>query len=416
MAIEVAEGISGSLQETALSDFLHILAWNERSGVLLIWNGTTQVGLFLDQGRIVQAQMSESLDEAIETALLMTGKVPAQELEQARAAFRTGSDRGWHSLRWLTVQGKLDEHDLAVAQEAAIRETLRRVLPWDQGDMQFKPNVPPVRREGLVTLNVEEMLIDSLREIDEQILTTLSPRTLVRWAPNPPHGLTRAMVGIDRFQVLSLCGGQLMVAEIAQRLKREVGTVAEQVQWLLDHGAIVIVPTAPGGAAEASHERVAVEDQLVMMLSRFETTWPVKGINRTKVANALIKMVNIATQTILGYWREVLQPTAAEAVLRVLVLPDLASAVTTSGAHSLGIKADPTILRDGQLIPSALVNAIQVTAERDPEQSLEVLVRLIEQLLLNLVAEVDRPVALVDSFESVNVFMTEMDQRLATLE
>src|SRR5262245_3154306 len=34
VAIEVAEGISGSLHETALTDFLRILAWNGRSGAL----------------------------------------------------------------------------------------------------------------------------------------------------------------------------------------------------------------------------------------------------------------------------------------------------------------------------------------------------------------------------------------------
>ena len=50
-----------------------------------------------------------------------------------------------------------------------------------------------------------------------------------------------------------------------------------------------------------------------------------------------------------------------------------------------------------------------------PAAVLPALNRLLERALLRAVGEIERPVALVDSFESVNVFSTELSHRLAAL-
>jgi hypothetical protein len=99
-----------------------------------------------------------------------------------------------------------------------------------------------------------------------------------------------------------------------------------------------------------------------------------------------------------------------------LVLSDLQAIASSEPALALGLTADRSALRDGQLIPARLTGTLQGAAERSPETTFQQLTLLLERQLLLLVGEVDRPVALVDSFESVNVFLSELHQRLAALE
>lgn len=416
MAIEVAEGISGSLHETALADLLRILAWNGRSGALLLWEGPRQIGFYFEQGRIVRALLSESLGEVIETVLLMTGRANGRQIERARSAFRLKRGREWRMLRLLTAADELDEAGLALAQAAAIREAMRRALAWTSGQLQFKPTVPPLLRQGLAYLNVEEALIDGLREIDEHSRALVTRQTVVRWAPAPPPGLTATMIGPVRWQTLNACNGRHTVAEVAATLGHEVDVVIEQVQWLLDHGAVLLVPPPPPPPAEPDPESVLMEERLVLLLSRFETAWPDGRGGRGKLATALARMINATGQLYLAYWGEVVDPEARERVWQTLVLPELA-AVAAAAELPAGVALCPdrNALRDGQLVPPRALAELQATAEREPAATLRGLIRLLEQALLLAVGEVERPVALVDSFESVNVFVTELNHRLAAL-
>jgi hypothetical protein len=293
---------------------------------------------------------------------------------------------------------------------------MRRVLPWTSGQLQFKPNVPPVLRRGLAGMNVEEALIDGMREIDEHSRPLATPRTVVRWAPAPPAGLTAKMIGAVRWQTLSACNGQRTVVEVADSLGRAIPLVVDQVQWLLDHGAVLLVPAAPTPPVAAEAETTPMEDRLVLLLSRFETTWPGGRVTRGKAIGALVKMINAVGRAYLDHWQELVYAEARERVWQTLVLSDLAEVVerweTPAG---LVVRPDRNALRDGQLVPARAQAEIQSTAERDSGPTLHALTRLLERALLLAVGEVERPVALVDSFESVNVFIAELNQRLATL-
>jgi hypothetical protein len=416
VAIEVAEGISGSLHETALADLLRILAWNGRSGVLLLWEGPRQIGFCFEQGRIVRALLTESLGEAIEGALLLAGRANGRQIERVRSVFRLKRGREWRMLRLLAAAGELDEAGLALAQAAAIREAMRRALAWTTGQLQFKPNVPPLLRQGLACLNVEEALIDGLREIDEHSRALATRQTVVRWAPAPPPTLSASMIGPVRWQTLNACNGRSTVAEIAAALEREVDIVIEQVQWLLDHGAVLLVPPPPPPPAEPEPERTPMEDRLVLLLSHFETTWPDGRSGRGKLAAALARMINAAGQLYLEYWGEVVHVEARERVWQTLVLHELAAVAAAAELPAgVALAPDRNALRDGQLVPPRALAALQAAAEREPAATLHGLVRLLERALLLAVGEVERPVALVDSFESVNVFVTELNHRLAGL-
>lgn len=416
MAIEVAEGISGSLHETTLTDFLRILAWNGRSGILLLWDGPEQVGLVLNQGRIVQALMTESVRERVETALLIEGKVTARQIEQTRALFRGARTADWRSLHLLVAEQLITERDLALAQEAAVREIMRRAMPWSSGDMQFKPNIPLLRRDGEADLSVEELLIDSLREIDEASRGLVTPGMIVRWAPTPPRGLTASVIGLERWYVLRGCDGHASVAEIAESLGREVAEVVEQTQWLLDQGAVLPVPAAPAVMTESLPESMPMEDRLIVLLSRFETSWSTVRTSRSKATAAVVKMINLSIQAYLEHWRDLVVEEARERVWQALVLADLERLVAANEAVELGITVDRPTLRDGTLITSRRSSTLQAAAERDPEPIFAGLARLFELTILRLVGEIDRPVALVDSFESVSVYLGELQQRLSDLE
>ena len=364
----------------------------------------------------MRAMSTEPLNEALDGALLMTGHTNRRQIERARSVFRATRGSEWRTLRLLLAVGELDETGLVVAQEAAIRETMRRALPWTGGQLQFKPNVPPVLRRGLAGLNVEEALIDGMREIDEHSRPLATPQTVVRWAPTPPAGLTAKMIGAVRWQTLSACNGQRTIVEVAESLGRDPALVVDQVQWLLDHGAVLLVPTSPAPKVETGPDTTPMEDRLVLLLSRFETTWPGGRVTRGKAIGALVKMINTVGRVYLEHWQELVYVEARERVWQTLVLSDLAEVMDMwEKPPGLVVRPDRNALRDGQLVPARAQAEIQSAAERDPVATLHALIRLLERALLLIVGEVDRPVATVDSFESVNVFVAELNQRLAAL-
>jgi hypothetical protein len=387
----VAEGISGSLQETALTDLLRILSWNGRSGALLLWEGAAEVGLFFDHGRIVRAQMTELIGVSIQTMLLHGGRLNQVALDQARAAFRVPAAAYWPVLRLLAAEGALNEASLNMAQVTAVREAMRQALQWTRGHMQFKPNVPALARAGSANLNVEELLIDGLRTLDEDSHACVTPATVVRWAPSPPAGLSAPMIGQARWQALGACNGQRSVGDVAAILRRDVAVVVEQVQWLLDHGAVLLVPPPTAPVAAAPDDGMPLEDRVVLLLSRFESSWPGGRLTHGKVAVALAKMLNHVAQAYIEHWHAMIYPAARERVWQALILRELEQlAVLLEGQMGLIVTLDREALRDGQVVPQRALAIIQKAAERDPATTLPMLVRLLERALLLLVGEVER--------------------------
>jgi hypothetical protein len=159
-----------------------------------------------------------------------------------------------------------------------------------------------------------------------------------------------------------------------------------------------------------------MEDRLVLALSRFEPIFTSgRRLTRGKAAAALISIVNTVAQAYLEHWRDLVRAEARERVWQMLVLPDLEHLVTEP-EYALGMKTERNALRDGQVLTSRTAQVLQTAAEREPGPVLQGLARLVERSLLMGVGEVDRPVALVDSFDSVNVFLGELNNRLAALE
>lgn len=171
----LAEGVAlaGELATVPVPDVLTLLADLSRTGVLRVRNDPAKLDVFVRDGRVDLATAVGVADEfLLGRFLIETGAVDeavltrvlderAQASAASGATLRLGAD--------LIARGECTE---AALREAMVQQTSALVfeaLRWSRGRFTFAPEAPfaDVAREAALQLNVDALLLEGIRRIDE---------------------------------------------------------------------------------------------------------------------------------------------------------------------------------------------------------------------------------------------------------
>lgn len=156
---------SGRIKPLNLTEILKFLKESGKSGLLKAELESHWRGLYVRRGRIIAAESSiggESLLSMLRTA----GRLQADQVPVCEALVKSGVRPG----RVLVERGVLEPEEIFRWTEERCRRIAHGMLTWASGSFAFEEReVPPVEWI-LVDLDLLEVLLGSLRAIDDEAL------------------------------------------------------------------------------------------------------------------------------------------------------------------------------------------------------------------------------------------------------
>jgi CheY-like chemotaxis protein len=221
------QALAGDLGAISMSQILELLAEQAHTGILRVVNLSSQarVELYLQDGRVDFAAATGAPEEFLLGRFVIdSGDVSAEDVarvlaERARAQRPVplfGAD--------LVARGLLSREALGQAMARQTSELAYETLRWTTGFFQFRPaaKLPPLAREAKLQLNVDRMLLEGYRRVDEWRIIEREissfDEVFVR-NEDKIAGLPRGTFTRDELAVLEQVDGRQNLREIVRKLR-----------------------------------------------------------------------------------------------------------------------------------------------------------------------------------------------------
>jgi hypothetical protein len=157
--------LQGSLQEFSLPNIFQLVKMSAKSGALTIRRDGESGKVFFRNGTITYAYSQPQLLPLGER-LVKASAISTAQLRQALAAQKKSGD-GSRLGGILLEQGRIDRETLENAVREQIQDTAFTFFSWADGEFEFAAEDTPPEEDVLVEMNVETVIMEGCRRIDE---------------------------------------------------------------------------------------------------------------------------------------------------------------------------------------------------------------------------------------------------------
>jgi hypothetical protein len=210
--------LEGSLKAFSLPEILQFLAMGKLTGTLMVRSDHQGIDLVIRQGRIVNS------------ATLNHSRRLGQLLVSRRLVRRTDLENVLHDQKTIQPDQRLGQlllereliaiEDLRATIKAQLEEEIWELFSWEDGEFRFENCTEADIHNVLVEIDVEPLIIEGTRRIDEWKAIIRSLRgdsTVLGLHPWNPADRSDITLTPPEWQVLSLVNGFFSIGSIAAR-------------------------------------------------------------------------------------------------------------------------------------------------------------------------------------------------------
>ena len=233
--------IQASIEELGLFDLFQVLYMNEKTGRLIITDveGSREALILFDSGSICMASIHDRSPRSIVDLLEEWGVADSGsivEIEKALPKYKS-------LIECLEALGISSGNHLENFFGARIRESVYDILKWEKGDCRFIEEELDERREVIVRLNTENLILEGARRIDEwsNIKNKVPSRHSVFSLCQGNEEGQALNLKPKEWEILSLIDGNKSVNEINDEVGEELFSASKLIYGLVVMDVIELV-------------------------------------------------------------------------------------------------------------------------------------------------------------------------------
>ncbi|HTK30586.1 MAG TPA: DUF4388 domain-containing protein [Candidatus Saccharimonadaceae bacterium] len=241
--------LQGNLRDFAATEILQLLGSQKKTGCLMLeWN-TERAVVYVNEGRIVSTRRpGMAKDDPLLAFLKSVGRL-SDEQYRGILSIQRESNR---DLEDLLLNGRyLESEELGGFVERQILDNMMRLTRWENGSYRFDPN-QRWTNPMLVRLNIEGVLIEAARRVDEQkgfVSLFKDPHQLlgVKDLPDPNEPLAE-----EEREIFGIIDGKHTVAEVVESAPLSEYEGYEALHRMMEAGWIEFVGRRDPGLPEVT--------------------------------------------------------------------------------------------------------------------------------------------------------------------
>lgn len=158
--------LKGTLKDFSLADIFQLIGIQRKTGVLTLKDKDNVVTVSFVDGNVVAAESQlRRLEDRIGTVLVKTGRITADQLQEALKVQKETLSRLGNVL---VDKGLIDVDALRDALQIQINQTIYRLFRWQRGEYNFSQEARvDYDKKFVVPLSAESVLMEGARILDE---------------------------------------------------------------------------------------------------------------------------------------------------------------------------------------------------------------------------------------------------------
>lgn len=281
--------IQSSIQELGLFDLFQVLYMNRKTGRLLI-TGTPQgvdAQVLFHEGAVCFAAIYDRVPKSISALLVEWGVLDESSSRRIEQAIKK-----YHNLLdCLDGERLISRNHMENFLASRVRESVYEIFKWDGGEYSFIEERLDRKREVLIALNTENLILEGARRIDEwsNIKSKVPSEHSVFHICSESQDNQGMNLKPKEWEILSLIDGRRSVVEVNEAVGEDLFSTSKLIYGLVVMGVIELVEGEQGAGSGSDVERRVQE--LVRSGREFYD-----NLNLEKAAAEFEKAVQIDTE------------------------------------------------------------------------------------------------------------------------
>jgi hypothetical protein len=233
--------IQSSIKDLGLFDLFQLLHINKKTGRLMVTDGPDgkEAQVIFQNGDTCFAVIHDRVPKSIETLLVDWGVIGESSLGRIEKALR----------RYPTLMDCLEGEQIASRGHLenflsnCIRECVYEIFKWDRGDCRFIEEEIDQRRDIVVPLNTENLILEGARRIDEwsNIGGKVPSRHSIFKLSSDAQQSQRLNLKPREWEILSLIDGTRSVKDVNDSVGGDLFSTSKLIYGLVVMGVIELV-------------------------------------------------------------------------------------------------------------------------------------------------------------------------------
>lgn len=243
--------LKGNLRDFNVTQLLNLINLARKTGALTLQEKSKLAKMYFKEGKLAYAFLNGQ-DMGLAGVLQKAGKLT----EKQSRIIRNGSKASTDKELGLTLinAGYVSQKDIVESVRAHTLEVVYLIFTWNDGSFRFEPNELPAEGTITVPINLQNIIMEGSRRIDEyQMLQDELPDldVALRFLERPSANLRGINLSSAEWRVISFINPRNTIRQIAQYNSTNDFQIRKIVYGLLSAGLVeLVVPeTAPKAAA-----------------------------------------------------------------------------------------------------------------------------------------------------------------------
>jgi hypothetical protein len=255
--------LKGNLRDFSTTQLLNLVNLARKTGLLMIQSPAGTARLYFREGKLIHANIGGA-DGLLADMLLKTGKLSADQVKmiQTRPEMRSDKQLGLA----LMNAGYVTQDDIVQSVKNHMLDMVYTLFSWNEGEFQFDQNTLPSDDRIAVPINLENVIMEGSRRIQESErlqdeLPDLSSVAL-RFTDNPDARLRNVNLSVEEWRVISFISPRNTIKQIAQSNGMDDFQIRKIVYGMLQAGLVElarpegkILPSLTGGGQRRGVEK-----------------------------------------------------------------------------------------------------------------------------------------------------------------
>jgi hypothetical protein len=253
--------LKGNLRDFSTTQLLNLINLARKTGCLTVRTRSDAARLFFRDGKLIHAHTASD-DGHLTTMLLKDGKLSADQGQKISARPEAHNDTQLGLL--LINAGYVSRADIVQSVKRYMLDIVYALFGWYEGQFEFVPDAVPSADRIMMPLNLESVIIEGSRRLQEHErlqdeLPDLESHAL-RFTSSADARLRAVNLTVEEWRVISFISPRNTIKMIAQANNMDDFQIRKIVYGLVQAGMIELVrPTGQTAQAAVAGRKPGVE-------------------------------------------------------------------------------------------------------------------------------------------------------------
>ncbi len=266
--------LKGNLRDFSTTQLLNLVNLARKTGLLIIMSQAGSARLYFREGKLIHASIG-SVDGHLADMLLKAGKLSTEQADKIEAQAEMQSDKQLGLA--LMNAGYVSQDDIVQSVKDYMLDIVYTLFSWVEGEFQFDQNILPSGDRIAVPINLENVILEGSRRIQEsELLQSELPdlnSVALRFTDNPDARLRNVNLSVEEWRVISFINPRNTIKQIAQSNGMDEFQIRKIVYGMLQAGLVeltrpegMVMPSIMTGGRRGVEKPPAVKRSVVERL------------------------------------------------------------------------------------------------------------------------------------------------------